>query len=147
MTVLETKNLFKHFDGVRALNDLSLEIEAGKIIGLVGPNGSGKSTLINVLTGVFKSDGGMFVIDGLTLKKISPWEIRFFGLARTFQEVRLFNQMSVLDNLLFVLTERNVFASLFENPREARESMASSPELPLFLSKFPSFPVSSKMIF
>ena len=114
MTVLETKNLFKHFDGVRALNDLSLEIEAGKIIGLVGPNGSGKSTLINVLTGVFKSDGGMFVIDGLTLKKISPWEIRFFGLARTFQEVRLFNQMSVLDNLLFVLTERNVFASLFE---------------------------------
>lgn len=124
MTILQTQNLVKKFDGVRALDDLSLAIEKNKIIGLVGPNGSGKSTLINVLTGIFEGDSGTFAIDGLILKKISPWEIKFYGITRTFQEVRLFNQMSVLDNLLLVLTERNVFSSLFEKHGAWHEAKA-----------------------
>ena len=114
MPTLATKNLTKKFDGVKALDGVSLAFPAGKVIGLVGPNGSGKSTLINLLTGVLKSDGGEIGIDGVRLGRFFAWDAATYGITRTFQEVRLFNQITVLDNLLLTLTERNVFAGLFE---------------------------------
>ena len=114
MNTLETKNLTKHFGGVYAVNDLSMGFEQGAITGIIGPNGSGKSTLTNLLSGIFFFDKGMMLIDGIALKKISSHEIKGFGLTRTFQEVRLFEQMTVLDNLLVTLTSRHVFASLFK---------------------------------
>ncbi len=115
MTILETKNLTKHFDGVYAVNDLSIDIEKGKITSIIGPNGSGKTTLINVLSGMIPTDNGFIVLsESVKLYKIKPYEISTYGITRTFQEVRLFNQMTVLDNLLVVLTERNVFRALFE---------------------------------
>jgi branched-chain amino acid transport system ATP-binding protein len=114
MTILETKNLKKYFEGVKAVDDLSLVIERGKIAGIVGPNGSGKTTLINVLTGVLPIDSGLVVVGENKLVKIEPHLVPQYGLARTFQNIRLFEQMSVLDNILVVLTERRVFSSLFE---------------------------------
>ena len=115
MTVLKTKNLTKRFDGVKAVDGLSVDIEKGKITGIVGPNGSGKTTLINMLSGMIGIDDGMVVLnDALKLSKIKSYDIFAYGITRTFQEVRLFNQMTVLDNILVVLTERNVFGSLFE---------------------------------
>lgn len=117
-TALTTKHLTKHFDGVYAVNKLSLEIERGKVTGLVGPNGSGKSTLVNLLTGLIPFDEGAVLIGDLELSRVNPMEVPTYGLTRTFQDVRLFEQMTVLDNLLVVLTERNVWSALFERHRQ-----------------------------
>ncbi len=119
MNVLETKKLTKHFDGVHAVDKLSISIERGKVTGVVGPNGSGKSTLINVLTGIFPIDSGEIIIaDSRKLQKIQAHEAKNFGMTRSFQDVRLFEQMPVLDNVLVVLTERNVASALFEKHKE-----------------------------
>jgi ABC-type branched-subunit amino acid transport system ATPase component len=115
MNILETKKIVKHFDGVYAVDGLSIGFDKGKITGLVGPNGSGKSTLINLLTGVIQIDaGGVVISEKSGIKKLLSHEIVDYGITRTFQDVRLFEQMKVLDNILVVLTKRNVFSSLFE---------------------------------
>lgn len=112
--ILEIKNLHKNFNGVHAIDGLSIGIEKGKITGIIGPNGSGKSTLVNLLSGVFENDGGEFIIGGEKVSKMKPYDIVFYGITRTFQDVRLFNQMTVLDNILVVLTERHAIKSIFE---------------------------------
>ncbi|MBI5733056.1 ABC transporter ATP-binding protein [Candidatus Jorgensenbacteria bacterium] len=114
MAVLQTNKLEKHFDGVYAIDGLSIEVPKAAITSIIGPNGSGKTTLINVLSGMLDIDGGSIVLDGIRLSRFKSHEIPMYGLTRTFQEVRLFNQMTVLDNILVVLTERNVFSALFE---------------------------------
>lgn len=115
MTVLSTKNLEKHFDGIKAVDRLSLSFEQGKVTGIIGPNGSGKSTLINLLTGLKTIDGGEIVISDTTrISHIKPQDIPAYGITRTFQDVRLFEQMPVIDNVLVVLTERGILNSLFE---------------------------------
>lgn len=112
---LSTKKLIKHFDGVYAVNKLDIAFEAGKITSIVGPNGSGKSTLINTLTGIHPIDGGKILVGYSTeLSKITSHEIPLYGITRTFQDVKLFEQMPVLDNILVVLTERDIWRSLFE---------------------------------
>jgi branched-chain amino acid transport system ATP-binding protein len=119
MNMLETKKITKHFDGVYAVDGLSVGFEKGKITGLIGPNGSGKSTLINLLTGVIQINTGSVIISSKEeVSKILPHEVSDYGITRTFQEVRLFEQMPVLDNILVVLTKRNVFSSLFETHKK-----------------------------
>ncbi|MDB5259254.1 MAG: hypothetical protein JWO73_462 [Candidatus Taylorbacteria bacterium] len=115
-SALSTNKIEKHFDGVYAVNKLSIAFEQGKITSIVGPNGSGKSTLVNTLTGMHAMDGGEIVIGdgGVRISKIAPNEVPSYGMTRTFQDVRLFEQMPVLDNLLIVLTKRGVWGSLFE---------------------------------
>lgn len=114
-TVLEVKHLIKKFDGVHAIDRLSLAIEKGKITSIIGPNGSGKTTLMNVLSGLLGPESGVIIINGIKTSRVKPYDTRAYGLTRTFQEVRLFLQMSVLDNILLVLTERPVFSAFFEN--------------------------------
>jgi len=115
MSTLSTKNLEKHFGGVHAVDHLSLQFEPGKVTSLIGPNGSGKSTLINTITGMHVADGGEIVLGGKThLSKMQPWDNPIYEITRTFQDVRLFEQMTVLDNILVVLTERNVNEAVFE---------------------------------
>ncbi len=116
--ILQTKNLTKHFQGVYALNGVSLNFEKGQITGIVGPNGSGKSTLTNLLSGIFPFDSGSVIIDGVETKKIQPYDLPEFGITRSFQEIRLFEQMTVLDNILVALTSRNVLSALFEKHGE-----------------------------
>lgn len=119
MPILETKNLVKHFDGVHAVDHLSVSFKKGMITGVIGPNGSGKSTLINTLTGILPIDGGAVIISQTTrLSKITSHEVANYGITRTFQDIRLFEQMTVLDNLLVVLTERGVGSALFEKHTE-----------------------------
>lgn len=119
MSVLQTKKLKKTFNGVAVVDGVSLKIEAGKIISLIGPNGSGKSTTINLITGMIPVDSGEIVIEKRThLSSIKPEEIAAYGITRTFQNVQVFEQMTVLDNILLVLTERNVFSSLFERHKQ-----------------------------
>src|SRR3989344_2842358 len=111
---IKTKELVKSFGGVHAVDHLSVTIPAGKITGLVGPNGSGKTTLINVLSGFSTHDTGEVFFSGTGRKNILPWENQVYKLSRTFQQIRLFDQMSALDNILVVLTERSPFGALFE---------------------------------
>src|SRR3989344_1244627 len=114
MVALSTKNLSKHFDGVKAVDNLSLIFERGQVTALVGPNGSGKTTLINLISGVTDFDSGEVLLAGVAFNKVRAYDITTLGMTRTFQAVRLFEQITVLDNILVVLTERGVFASLFE---------------------------------
>ena len=121
---LETKELLKQFASVKAINHLSISLPRVGITSIIGPNGSGKSTLINMLSGTLSIDGGMVIIQGSSMRTILPYHSPAHGVTRTFQEVRLFNQMTVLDNLLVVLTERGVLKSLFESNRSAYQSRA-----------------------
>lgn len=119
MKILEIKNLIKRFGGIHAVDRLSISIEKGQTTGIIGPNGSGKTTLINLLSGVLEIDGGEVIINEVEkITRILPHQISFYGITRTFQNVRLFEQMTVLDNILVVVTERNVFGSLFEKHTE-----------------------------
>ncbi len=118
MTILSTKHLTKSFGGINAVDHLSIDFKPGIITGIVGPNGSGKTTLTNLFTGVSEITNGNIVIKNTELRKIKPYDIFTYGMTRTFQIVRLFEQMTVLDNILVVLTERNVFSALFEKHKK-----------------------------
>ena len=122
--ILETQELLKQFASVKAINYLSIAIPMRGITSIIGPNGSGKSTLINLLSGTLPIDGGMVIIQGAAMRAILPYHSPTHGITRTFQEVRLFNQMTVLDNILVVLTERGVLKSLIERNRSAYQSRA-----------------------
>jgi len=125
MKILETKNLMKQFNRVHAVDRLSIGIEKGEITGIIGPNGSGKTTLINLLSGVLEIDGGEVVIgEAEKMTRILPHQVSFYGITRTFQNGRLFEQMTVLDNVLVVVTKRNVFSSLFEKHTEYHHKIA-----------------------
>lgn len=115
--ILETVDISRHFGAVAAVDGLSVSIPRQGVTSIVGPNGSGKSTLINLLSGTLPMDGGIVKIDGLSLTTIHAYETPDHGITRTFQEVRLFDQISVLDNILVVLTTRKLWPSLFERTR------------------------------
>ena len=97
--VLETKNLGISFGGLKAVDELTMTINKGQLYGLIGPNGAGKTTAFNLLTGVYKPTEGNFFLDGEKLTGHSTIEINKKGIARTFQNIRLFKQLSVLDNV------------------------------------------------
>lgn len=115
MSLLQTKNLTKSFGGVRAVDHVDVTFEGGRITALIGPNGSGKTTFINTVTGILPMDSGMIVVsDAVKFEHIVASEVATYGMTRTFQNVRLIQQMTLLDNILVVLTERNVWGALFE---------------------------------
>lgn len=125
MFILKLKNFHKHFNGTRAVHDVNFEIEKGKITGLIGPNGSGKSTLINLVTGVVPKDKGVLIIsDDVKIEKIRPHDMKIFGITRTFQNVQVFEQMTVKDNILLTLTKRTVWGSLFQKYSKIYEDRA-----------------------
>lgn len=98
--LLEAQGVSKHFGGVRALHNVSLTIRRGEIYGLIGPNGAGKTTLFNCLTGLYKNDGGYFVFDGHRLLAEAPHQAAAVGIARTFQNIRLFGNMTAIENVM-----------------------------------------------
>lgn len=119
MYSLQTHNLKKYFGGVHAVDGLTLSIRKGTITSIVGPNGSGKSSLMNVLSGVYAIDSGSVTINGEQFHELKTVDISTYGITRTFQEVRLFEQMTVLDNILVVATERNAIGALFQNTTDS----------------------------
>ena len=118
MKGIEITHLTKNFGGLRAVDDLSISIAAGKTTGLIGPNGSGKTTLMNLISGLYKPDCGTITIGDETFDEIPPIKLRELHIARTFQDGRLINQLSVDDNLLLPIAETGVLKSLrqFKTP-------------------------------
>ena len=96
--LLEAKDVSKRFGGVRALTNVNFTIRQGEIYGLIGPNGAGKTTLFNVLTGIYTPDTGGFTFNGQSLTGLKPHEVVSAGIARTFQNIRLFGALSALEN-------------------------------------------------
>ena len=107
--VLETKNLGISFGGLKAVSDFNIQIEKGEIYGLIGPNGAGKTTIFNLLTGVYQPTEGSFFLNGKKIKGLSQEKINHAGIARTFQNIRLFNNMTVQRNVMVGLHNRSEF--------------------------------------
>ena len=119
---LETERISKHFGAVRAVDELSISIPRGVMTSIVGPNGSGKSTLVNLLSGTLALDGGVVIIDGVGLRVVRAYDTPNHGITRTFQEVRLFEQISVWDNIMVVLTERRLLPALMQRTTAERRA-------------------------
>jgi branched-chain amino acid transport system ATP-binding protein len=101
--LLELKQVAKAFGGINAVDGFDMEVEKNEIVGLIGPNGAGKTTVFNLITGVYKPDSGSILFGGEPIHKLPPHEVVGKGIARTFQNIRLFNNLSVLDNVKLAL--------------------------------------------
>ena len=112
MALLDVTNLSISFGGLRAVDDFNMTIEKGELYGLIGPNGAGKTTVFNLLTGVYKPNEGKIKLDGEDITRKNTIEINHAGIARTFQKIRLFKQMSVIDNVKVGLSERFKYSTL-----------------------------------
>ncbi len=124
MSLLEVRGLTKRFGGLAALDGLDLEVREGEIVSVIGPNGAGKTTLFNTITGLYEPDEGDVVFDGRSIVGLRPNQITRLGIARTFQTVHLFPNMSVLENAMVGQHSRSrsgVFATVFRLPGQRRE--------------------------
>ncbi len=125
--ILEAEGITKRFGGLTALADVAIRIERGQIFGLIGPNGAGKTTLFNVLTGLYRQDEGRFRFEGRELKDTSPDRIAAMGIARTFQNIRLFANLSALENVMIgrhVRTHATVVGAILRGPATRAEEAA-----------------------
>jgi branched-chain amino acid transport system ATP-binding protein len=125
--LLEAKGVAKHFGGVKALQDVSLSIRRGEIYGLIGPNGAGKTTFFNCMTGLYVPDGGGFSFAGTPLVADAPHQAAERGIARTFQNIRLFGNMTALENVMVgrhVRTKAGVIGAMFHNAATRAEEAA-----------------------
>ena len=122
--LLVASGVGKRFGGVLALSNVSFAIRRGEIYGLIGPNGAGKTTLFNVLTGIYEPDEGEFSFDGEPLAELKPHQVAERGIARTFQNIRLFANLSALENVMIgrhVRTRAGVFGALLRDPHTRSE--------------------------
>jgi branched-chain amino acid transport system ATP-binding protein len=122
--LLQGEGISKRFGGLQALENVALSIAPKEIYGLIGPNGAGKTTLFNLLTGVYRADAGGFRFDGQRLDGLAPHEIAAAGIARTFQNIRLFANLSALENVMIgrhVRTKAGVIGAVLRNQRTLRE--------------------------
>jgi ABC-type branched-subunit amino acid transport system ATPase component len=122
--VLETKNLTKIFGGLTAVNEVDLKVHKGEILSLIGPNGAGKTTVFNVVSGIYKPEGGEVLFNGMDITGRKPHKIVALGLARTFQNIRLFPDMTCLENVMAGQHCRGtagLFSSILKTPGQRRE--------------------------
>ena len=126
-TILKIAGVNKRFGGLQALSDVSVKIMRGQIYGLIGPNGAGKTTFFNVITGLYQPDTGSFELAGKPYSPSAPHEVAKAGIARTFQNIRLFGEMSALENVMVgrhVRTKQGVLGAVLHH-KAAREEEAS----------------------
>jgi branched-chain amino acid transport system ATP-binding protein len=122
--LLQALQVRKEFGGLTAVNDVDFTIPRGSIVSLIGPNGAGKTTFFNILTGVYKPTAGVIVFDGREVSGLPPHRITHLGMARTFQNIRLFHNMTMLENVLVAMHSRirgGVWASILRTPRLQQE--------------------------
>jgi ABC-type branched-subunit amino acid transport system ATPase component len=122
--LLELRNVSKSFGGLTVISDLELHVNEGEIVSVIGPNGAGKTTLFNLITGVYRPDDGEILLEGKNLVGLEPHQVTNRGVARTFQTLRLFLNMSVRENVMAVQygrTKSSVFEAMLRLPRSRRE--------------------------
>jgi branched-chain amino acid transport system ATP-binding protein len=125
--LLEAHDVAKHFGGIKALRDVSLTIRQGEIYGLIGPNGAGKTTFFNCLTGLYRNEAGSFTFAGEPLQADAPHKAAAAGIARTFQNIRLFAHMTAIENVMVgrhVRTRANIFGAMLRNRATRDEELA-----------------------
>ncbi len=126
-SLLSMQGVSKRFGGLQALSDISLNVERGDIYGVIGPNGAGKTTLFNVLTGLYQPDDGAFVFNGEPLRVEKPHQVAERGIARTFQNIRLFHNMTALENVMVgrhVRTHAGVFGAILRGTKTRNEELS-----------------------
>lgn len=119
MPLLKIENLSKSFGGLKAVSNINIEIAQGELIGLIGPNGAGKTTVFNILTGVYEKTEGKMTFMERDVSGLKPYQVTQRGMARTFQNIRLFNDLSVIDNVKVAYhqgTSYSTFSALFRLP-------------------------------
>ena len=119
MAILDVKNLEKHFVGLQVINDLSFELNEGEILSIIGPNGAGKTTVLNLLTGINEPNKGDILFQGQSMLGLQPHQITKLGVARTFQTLRLFLNMSILENVMAAVyprTKKGLLDIIFRTP-------------------------------
>ena len=124
MALLELREVTKDFGGLRVVDHLDLHVDEGEIVSVIGPNGAGKTTVFNLVTGIFHPDSGEIVFDGRKISGLPPHTITGRGVARTFQTLRLFLTMTVLENVMAAAyghTKGTIFESMLQLPRARRE--------------------------
>ena len=132
--ILELKGVSKAFGGLQVIYDLDLHVNEGEIVSVIGPNGAGKTTLFNLITGVYEPDAGEILLEGRSLVGLPPHQITRLGVARTFQTLRLFLNMTVKENVMaaaYGRTHAGVVRSILRTPgmrREEREINALAEE-------------------
>ena len=122
--LLELKQVSKSFGGLQCITDLDMEVQQGEILSVIGPNGAGKTTLFNLVTGIYEPDSGDILLDGKSLVGLAPHKITNRGVARTFQTLRLFLNMSVKENVMaatYGSTHASILESVLRLPRARRE--------------------------
>ena len=135
MSMLKVENLSVHYGMIQAVRDVSFEVNEGEVVSLIGANGAGKTTLFNLLTGVYEPSEGTVTLDGHLLNGKQPYKIASLGLGRTFQNIRLFKDLTVLDNVLIAFGnhhKKHVFASFLRLPafyKNEKELKAKALEL------------------
>ena len=124
MALLEVKNIYKSFGGVKAIQDFSLAADAGQIHGIIGPNGAGKTTIFNVISGVYPADQGSVTLNGQDITKIEQYKITRLGMGRTFQNIRLFKGLTVEENVMCAFDPQSrysILGGLVPTPRRRAE--------------------------
>lgn len=123
-TILKIEGANKRFGGLQALSNVGIEIKQGHIYGLIGPNGAGKTTFFNVITGLYQPDSGTFELDGKPYSPSAPHEVAKAGIARTFQNIRLFGEMTALENVMVgrhIRTHQGMFGAIFRHSAARKE--------------------------
>lgn len=124
MAILEAKEVTKSFGGLKAVSNVDLVVEENQVVSLIGPNGAGKTTFFNLITGLYQVTGGSIMFMGQPLKNYKPYDITRLGIARTFQNIRLFNSMSVLDNVKvgqYSRTKSGIWGIIAKTPAVLKE--------------------------
>jgi len=111
MPLLKVENLSKSFGGLKAVSNLNIEINQGELIGLIGPNGAGKTTVFNILTGVYEKTEGIMTFMDKDVSGLKPYQVTQRGMARTFQNIRLFDDLSVIDNVKVAYHQRTAYSA------------------------------------
>lgn len=127
--LLEAQNISKHFGGLKAINEVSMQVNQGEILGIIGPNGAGKTTFFNLITGTYRLTSGKILFDGKDVTNKSPEKMAHLGMARTFQNIKLFKFLSVLENVkvgFHIQTSTGMADSILHTKRyDADETMAN----------------------
>lgn len=134
--ILEMRNVEKRFGGVRAIDNFSLKVEPGTIYGLIGPNGAGKTTIFNTITGIYRADAGQIFFNGKDITKIEPHQAAELGIARTFQNIRLFGNLSVKMNVMIACNMHSRYHlgdALFRTPKYRKVTKETEQKAEQFL--------------